>query len=521
MSRNEDFDAVIIGSGLGGLTAAALLAKAGRRVCVLERNRSFGGAASCYRVGRMTIEASLHETSDPRDPHDPKHAILNHLGLLDQIEWLPVGCFQTVAGGPVGAPFHLPHGFDRAAAALKARFATHAAGIDRLLSRMEQVHATLARLSAAGETRSLRTLASAVPGLVPALADWSLPLDRALTRDLGDGEAVKCALAANLPYYHDDPRRTWWLYFAVAQGGYLGSGGVYVRGGSTRLSRALAKAIKQSGGDVLLGRKAVRVDIGDDGRPTAVHHADKEGNGPERLGARVVLANCAPQTLAEMLEEPWRTELSRPYAQREPSISLFSAHFGLSKRPSELGLTAYSTVLLPDWMRRLEDYAEAGRLLADRPKDRIPPLTVANYGAIDAALDGDGLTLVSVVGVDRRANWAGLDRAEEADRRSAWLDAILGEMERCHPGFASAVEERFLVTARSVGDYVGTPHGSVYGFAPTPPLRSFVHGLPGSPRTPIDGLLLASAYAGSGGFTGAMVAGAQAAQLAQRRLARA
>src|ERR1700736_1474382 len=47
MSRQ--FDAIVIGSGLGGLTAAALYAQAGNRVLVLERNRNFGGAATVYR----------------------------------------------------------------------------------------------------------------------------------------------------------------------------------------------------------------------------------------------------------------------------------------------------------------------------------------------------------------------------------------------------------------------------------------------------------------------------------------
>jgi phytoene dehydrogenase-like protein len=42
------FDAIVIGSGLGGLTAGALCARAGLRVLVLERNDTFGGAATIY-----------------------------------------------------------------------------------------------------------------------------------------------------------------------------------------------------------------------------------------------------------------------------------------------------------------------------------------------------------------------------------------------------------------------------------------------------------------------------------------
>ena len=65
------FDAIVIGSGLGGLIAGALYARSGRRVLVLERNETFGGAAAVYKHGALTIEATLHEM-DGLDQDDPK-----------------------------------------------------------------------------------------------------------------------------------------------------------------------------------------------------------------------------------------------------------------------------------------------------------------------------------------------------------------------------------------------------------------------------------------------------------------
>ena len=54
------YDAIVIGAGLGGLTAAALLARAGRRTLIIERNESVGGAASTYKVGDLSIEGRQH-----------------------------------------------------------------------------------------------------------------------------------------------------------------------------------------------------------------------------------------------------------------------------------------------------------------------------------------------------------------------------------------------------------------------------------------------------------------------------
>ena len=128
------YDAIVIGAGLGGLTAAALLARAGRRTLVIERNESVGGAASTYKVGDLSIEASLHETADPADPIDPKHAILARIGVLDAVEWVPTGSIYEVRGGPVGQPFVLPDGFAAARSALTERFPSSKAGIAAALS---------------------------------------------------------------------------------------------------------------------------------------------------------------------------------------------------------------------------------------------------------------------------------------------------------------------------------------------------------------------------------------------------
>ncbi|MCK9912625.1 FAD-dependent oxidoreductase, partial [Microbacteriaceae bacterium K1510] len=73
---NSQYDVIIIGAGLGGLTAAAQLTQAGCKTLLIERNYSVGGAASTYKAGDLVIEASLHETSGPENPFDPKHAVL-------------------------------------------------------------------------------------------------------------------------------------------------------------------------------------------------------------------------------------------------------------------------------------------------------------------------------------------------------------------------------------------------------------------------------------------------------------
>src|ERR1700712_4516945 len=114
----ERYDVVVIGAGLGGLTAGAILARAGRKVLVIERSNSVGGAASSYKSGDLFVEGSLHETSDPCDPRDPKHGVLTRAGVLDTVKWTPSGAFYESRGGPFDRPFVLPDKFDAARQAL-------------------------------------------------------------------------------------------------------------------------------------------------------------------------------------------------------------------------------------------------------------------------------------------------------------------------------------------------------------------------------------------------------------------
>ena len=100
-----------------------------------------------FKVGSLTIEASLHQTADPRDPRDPKHHILKELGILEEIEWVPVAPFFSVRGGPVGERFNLPHGFSRARQALAERWPSKRQAIDRVLGQMERIHDGLATLA--------------------------------------------------------------------------------------------------------------------------------------------------------------------------------------------------------------------------------------------------------------------------------------------------------------------------------------------------------------------------------------
>jgi phytoene dehydrogenase-like protein len=509
----RQFDAIVIGSGLGGLTAAALCARAGLRVLVLERNDVFGGAATVYRHNGVAIEASLHEI-DGLDAQDPKFGLIRSLGLDRDLQFIDVGDLYEVRGGPLDAPFVLPHGYDKALAAAIARFPRHRFGLETYFKRMKALRDAVAFAAAHRMDRSwwLTHAAEAAGRLWPLVRYGRATVSGVMNELFGADEAVKFALAANIGYYHDDPDRMSFLRYAIPQASYLAGGGHYVRGGSQALSDRLVAMVKAAGGTVEGGREADAF-LFEGGRIVGVCHYAR-GGGDERCDqARTIFGNAAPQVLAAMLPEDRRAAFLAPYARRRPSSSLWTVSLAVGRPPREFGVRSYSNFIVPDWMLSLSQMREASTLMANAPAGRVPYYVAVDFNRIDSGLNETGPSVLSLCSSDRLDNWSSLDAATVKARKEQWMDCLITDLDQRFPGLAAAITHREMATAQTMQHYLNTPDGAVYGFAPEGTLSDTIKQ---GPRTAIKGLWLASAYAGSGGFTGAMFGGAQAAEQAMQ-----
>ena len=427
--------------------------------------------------------------------------MLTRAGVIDAVKWIPAGEFYEARGGPLDRPFALPDNFDAARRALAERFPDARAGIDRLLGEMERIASAMGTLSQGRNAfKNPRESLGALLKLMPAIRDWRLSLSQKLDRIFGDNEPVKCALAANLSYYHDDPATLWWIFFAMAQGSYLLSGGRFVQGGSQRLSSALARAIRVAGGEVLLRRVVCGIALDSQGRASAVTHTARDGGDARIVEGIRIVSNAAPSALAPLMPRAAAEKLAESYAGRTPSISLFALTLGLSKPPREFGISAYSTQLLPPEMKRLSDYAQGAGLMADEPGVQMPPMSIVDYAAIDSGVPVPPYVLL-ICGPDLLSNWDSSDMDAYREKRGRWQDAIVRYLSSIYPGLGGSLIASSFNTALSVRQYLNAPDGAVYGFAPTPP-RSIWSIPDRSPRTAVPGLYLASAYAGFGGYTG-------------------
>jgi len=511
----QKYDAIVIGSGLGGLTAGAMYARIGYRVLLLERNQNFGGAASVYQHGELSIESSLHETTNPHQENDPCHRIFKTLGILDDIEFISVPEFYEVRSKLLKIPFVFPHGLLHAKDVLKTRFPSHAQALDVLFDRFDKSGQIMNLMN--GQHSGSWWLLH-----IPSLLIRFWPLLRELKKSLADvfqklfdsDEAIKLALAANLGYYADDPQRMWWFFYTMAQGGYISGGGHYIRGGSQALTNRLIKVIEDNGGIARSGRLVTRILLDAQGKACGVEHESHDGSDTQTNEAPVLFGNAAPHVLAEALPADVRETFMQNYRDKPLSLSLFSINLGLSRHPVDFGVGSYSTVLIPDWMTSLSEYRCNTDLLKVLPGDRCPVLTIVDYSRIDTGLNIRPPYLMAVVGLDQLENWQSLSSEDYHHKRDQWLGAIIRWLDAEYPGLASAVMQKEMLTALSMHRYLNTPGGALYGFAPLPPKKLSLKHPPRTPKTTIEGLWLASAYANSGGFTGAILGGAMAARMA-------
>ncbi|MDG4865221.1 NAD(P)/FAD-dependent oxidoreductase, partial [Streptomyces sp. T-3] len=470
-------------SGLGGLAAAAYLAKSGRRVLVAERGRGIGGYAHAFEHDGRYFDPAIHVVPGAQ-PGGTIDVLLRWLGVREMCDFVESDALYRVVidGDTLEAPF----GTEAFIAAHAERFPHEAAGIrgffelcERFLAEAHQVPVQL----------TPKELGEAVKRFPILFGHRMHTLAEVLDRYVTDPRA-KAFCTAGWPYMGLPPSQLSFELFARFL--FTQMHGLYhCRGGFRNLVSALVTAIERDGGKIVTDSPVAKIEV-HDGRVTGVVLA-----GGEELTAPVVISNAdATHTFEDLVG---LDKLPRAYRRRlrslRPSMSMFVVYAATTLDIAAQG-GAHETFIYED---HDHDYAFKRIVDGDAPATVVVVPTL-----LDPELGPPGEHLVTSTAL---APYEGPKAWEEL--KPELEEKYLGLIERLYPGFRKNMTFVQSATPLTLERYTGNHRGAAYGWENTP-LQAGSKRL--NYRTPIDGLYLSGHWAQAASALRVIVSGSHTAQ---------
>jgi phytoene dehydrogenase-like protein len=473
------YDAVVIGAGIGGLVAAALLARAGAKVLLVEQHYMAGGYCSTFRRRGFTFDAATHFYPLLGNPQALTGKLMAELGV--RTGWVrmdPVDTFHL----PDGSSFVVPADFEAYRARLDERFPAERAHLDAFFAEVREAYllGTLEHFKGKPTARLDRFR--------------QLTLREVLDRHFAD-PALKLILTADGPHWGSPPGRTSFVFDSMLRLSYF-LGNYYPEGGSQAFADELARCVEAAGGEILMSTQVERILLDGD-RVAGVEVETTRGPGAGRfcVGARAVISNADLRQTCERLLPPERVPAAlreRLGALREtfPCTMTYVGLRGVDPAVLERAQGYYWQSWDPDTMGR-------GGLAC---KIFVPTL----YEPRMAPAGKQIVILQKVIEVD-------YDSVQDWDAHKLELERfLLGRLELAIPGIAEQIEVALTASARTSHRFTLNLRGAMLGWEMAP--DQLGDGRPGI-EGPVEGLWLAGHWVKpGGGITPVMVSAMQAAE---------
>lgn len=500
----ENPDVVVIGSGLGSLVTAALLARLrGDRVQVLERHFKSGGFTHAFTREGFTWDVGLHYVGEVATGSMGRR-ILDHV-TRGEVEWAPLPDVYDVFSYP-DLTVRSPAGRERLRATLVEQFPHERAGIDRYLRDVREAESWIVT------DLTARVMPRPVGRLVTRRNNRRLPLatttlENYLRTHIGDPR-LRAVLASQWNDYGLPPAEAAFATHALVTSSYF-DGALVPVGGSDEIRDAALRTVRDAGGGVLVNAEVTRIRV-EDGVAVGVDVRKRRGTRHDRLSidAPLVVSGIGAYGTSHLLPEGVGVRLARP----EPAYSSVVLFVGLSRSPAHLGARGENR-----WVYDSYDHSDiAGRtasLLEGRARGGF-----MSFGALNDP-DARRPTMQIITPVTSAAFEAWRDlpwRERGADyeaMKCTVTKALLDLAERELPGIGELVTYTELATPATIETFHGHPGGALYG-RPGDPSR-YAHGHAGvGPASGIPRLLLTGADVLSCGILGATFGGVMTASAA-------
>lgn len=497
------WDAIVIGSGMGGMTTAAILSKLGKRVLVIEQHVIPGGFTQTFTrpgyrwdvgvhiVGEMTersyVGRLLHDLTDGR------------------LRWESVGDIYDEFNFPDGFTIQLPNSKPAFRDTLYEYFPEEREAIDRYLAMVRS-----AAHASAGYMQARVAPSYLAPGAKRKAARAALPYVERTTadvlRELTDDHRLRAVLAAQWGYYGTTPSKSSFAMHALMVAHFLW-GAFYPVGSAESIAREMLRTVADAGGWTMI-RTEVSEIVVRAGRAVGVRLAD----GREIPASTVISAAGAPTT-ARLLgaDQQWPEE-TIPHGPAHVSL-----YVGFEGDISRRGANRYCQWFYDTWDLERDVWPVA----PGKPIPNADVLFCSFPSLKDPEHDpgpktrhtGEVITFVPWESFrawgETRWQKRGPDYEEFKEQlTSSLLDQYLGH----YPGLRSMVTVTEMSTPLSTQHFAASHQGSIYGLA-SEPQRFLDQGL--SPKTDVKGLYLSGVDVMAPGIAGALGGGALAALSAE------
>ena len=502
------YDVIVIGSGIGGLTTAGLLARAaGKRVLVLERHTEPGGLTHTFRRDGASWDVGVHYIGH-LGPGSQGRAYFDYLSG-GELEWnrMPNAYDRFVYPGVDLCVSSDPDRYERD---LIAAFPTEARAIRRYFKDVRRTISWVTMGFAQGMVpRPIAPLLRAAQRLGGRTATST-------TKEYLDAHfrspELKAVLASQWGDYGLPPSRSAFAVHATIVSHYL-EGGWFPKGGSARIARTFEKGIEQAGGAIRVAQEAVEI-LTENGAAVGVRVLDHRGaQVRERVYRAPVIVSAvgASNTFNRLLPTSGKIGRLTGPARRTlghlgTGTSAVTVFLRLRDDPRSIDIDGGNI-----WVNRDLDHERSqehnASLLEGRPHD-----VFVSFPSLKSGEPPHTAELISFCDAKAFRQWAQQPKGRRDPEYSALKERIarglLELADSAAPGLSDLVDYMEVSTPLTYEHYTAHPAGAFYG-PPATPLR--YRSAPLGPRTAIPGLLLSGQDAGSTGIMGAMMGGVAAA----------
>ncbi len=448
------YDAVVVGAGNSGLSAAIRMQLGGKKTLLIEQHNLPGGCATSFRRGRFEIEPSLHELCDVGPENNPGEvrALFEEYGV--KLNWVACpDCFRVISKYSDGTPMDV----------------TMPDGIEAFIAKMEEY--------VPGSTPKMRELFDLYEEIRQGAiytANSAGKADPAYMREhfpnmlrTGAYPVNKVFKAMKLPQKCQDILSTYWGYLGVDMDHlsffhYASMMQRYVRIGayiplhtSHELSTAMLERFRELGGDVWFNCRAEKFLFDGDklcGVRTSMGDVACDMCLPN-INADIVYGKMVPKELVPEREKKLSAARNGNYSAR-----MFVAYFCLDCDYRDLGITNYS-YFLSGGSDSAREYAN---LMGGVETNDYCILLCYNVANPD--FSPKGTCVCSITTLASPVDWNDGDQTTYVARKEAMTDKMLRIVkEKTGIDFTGHIEEVSVASPWTFARYLGVPEGAVYG----------------------------------------------------------